>query len=240
MTQSLTAKTVGELVAERPARARVFESYGIDYCCGGKRLLLEACATQGVDAAVVLAALAVADQEPRVERRDWTQAPLSELATHIVETHHAYLRTELPRLSGLFERVVRAHAARHPEVSAAAGVFEALREELEQHMNKEEQILFPIIDRLEAGLATAADHCGSVDNPIRQMEHEHDEAGVALSKLRALTGDYVPPADACNTYRALLDSLERFERDMHTHIHKENNILFPRAAAVERQLVSAA
>ncbi len=227
--------TVGQLVVERPGRARIFEQFGIDYCCGGKKPLVEACHNRGVEPEVVLAALTRAEQQSRhSDLHDWSTSPLGELANHIVESHHAYLREELPRLAGFLDRVVRAHGQRHPDMIECRAVFMAFREELESHMMKEEQILFPLIRQIESSVSSQAFHCGSIAGPIQVMEAEHDSAGSALEKMRFLTNQYTPPADACNTFRALLDGLDQLEADMHQHVHKENNIPFPRALECER------
>lgn len=233
--------TVGQLVAERPGRARVFEQFGIDYCCGGKVPLQEACATGGIEAQAVLRALHQADANPApTDSADWAHAPLAELITNILETHHAYLRRELPRLTQIAGKVLEVHGTRHPELSEVQAVYDDLRAELQMHMMKEEQVLFPMIQAMEADGVVAAAHCGSVQNPIRVMEHEHDSAGAALLRLRTLTGGYIPPADACNTYRAFLSGLAELEQDLHQHIHKENNILFPRAVELEAALSGTA
>ena len=228
--------TVGQLVAARPTRSAVFERYGIDYCCGGKKPLREACEEHGLDVGGVVRSLLENDAETPEETVDWTTAPLGELADHIVVTHHDYLRAVLPRLSALTEKVAQAHGDRRPELKTVAEVFAAFREELEQHAWKEENVLFPLIKRLEAADGPVRSHCGSVNNPIRVMEMEHDAAGEALARMRALTHDYTAPDDACNTYRAMLAGLEELEADMHRHVHKENSILFPRAAVREAEL----
>lgn len=219
---------VGELVAQRPARARVFEELGIDYCCGGKRPLKEVCEEEGLDVARVADRLEKAEASASDEV-DWNSRSMSELADHIERTHHAYLKAELPRLSALVAKVAGRHGPNHPELSLFARVFEGVRAELEAHMTKEEQILFPAIRRLEADPDGSAFSGESLAGPIQVMEHEHDSAGEALARMRELTDDYAVPADACNSYRAMLHDLERLEEDMHAHIHKENNILFPRA-----------
>jgi regulator of cell morphogenesis and NO signaling len=167
---------------------------------------------------------------------DWTAAPLANLINHIVGIHHRYLRSELPRLQRLFERVVAAHAASHPELAEAQQVFAALHQELDSHMWKEEHVLFPWVVMLESRDTMQNHPCGSVNNPIRVMEHEHRDAAEALERLRQLTSDYQAPRDACPTYQALLAGLLELEHDLHRHIHKENNILFPRAAALEAAL----
>ena len=230
------SRTVGELVAERPARARVFERFGIDYCCGGKLSLAEAAAQQSIDAAPVLAALREADQEPAGDDgQDWNQTSLAGLIDHILATHHDFLRRELPRLNALAEKVDQVHRASHPELTEVRQVFAEVRDELEMHMMKEERMLFPLIRNLEVTGSTHDVFCGSVQHPIRVMEMEHQSAGSATETLRRLTGGYAAPADACNSYRALLAGLAEFETDLHLHVHKENNILFPRAVALEAQ-----
>ncbi len=226
-------KTVGELVAERPSRSRVFERLGIDYCCGGKLSLAEAGARRGLSVEELIRAVAEHDQAAPAEERDWTQASLTELADHIEATHHAYLRDELPRLGLLAAKVADVHGGEQPHLRDINGVFVELRAELESHMMKEEHILFPICRQLDRSAGPQAFHCGSVANPIRVMEHEHDNAGRALEQLRELTAGYQPPQSACNSYRALYDGLATLEQDLHQHIHKENNILFPRAIAAE-------
>jgi regulator of cell morphogenesis and NO signaling len=219
--------TVASLVLEQPGRARVFERFAIDYCCGGKVPLRTACEDRGLDVGTVLDALA----ESRTADTDWAAASLEDLCTHIVGHHHAYLREELPALAALTDKVARAHGDRHAELHDVAATFAAVRAELEAHMEKEEQVLFPACVALERGIGT--DLPFPVDAPIEAMVHEHDEVGAALAQLRRLTGGYAPPADACNSYRAMLDRLESLELDTHEHVHEENNILFPRAAALE-------
>jgi regulator of cell morphogenesis and NO signaling len=230
--------TVGQLVSESPARARVFEQLGIDYCCGGKRPLAAVCAEKGLAVDSVVARLAAAAQGSSGEA-DWTRRSMTALADHIEATHHTYLKSELPRLSARVQKVVNAHGTRHPELAQVQQVFEQLRDELTSHMMKEERILFPAIRAIEAGDGAAASHCGSIRNPIHVMESEHDGAGDALARLRTLTSDYVVPEGACNTYLATLHALEELERDMHQHVHKENNILFPRAIAAEEKACQA-
>jgi len=232
-----TESTVGQLVVERPARARVFEKLGIDYCCGGKKPLGQACAEKKLDVTAVVAALQKADSDRAAAERDWGSSSLTELANHIESTHHAYLKSELPRLDFLTHKVAAVHGPHNPKLVQVREIFIGLKAEMDSHMQKEEQILFPLCRKLEQGGAgAAASHCGSVQNPIRVMIMEHDHAGNALEQMRALTDDYTPPAEACNTYRAMLDALAVLEHDMHQHVHKENNILFPKAVRVEAEL----
>ena len=229
----LEESSVGQLVVNRPPRARIVEKFGIDYCCGGKKTLRQACLDKGVDLEKVLFALDIADSVSEPPARDWAAASLTELADHIEQTHHAYLKSELPRLAGLIDRVANVHGATHPELREVRDIFAAFCDELEQHMAKEEQIFFPFCRELESASAAPHFHCGSIENPIRVMISEHDDAGRALADMRRLTHDYAPPEGACNTYRAVLSSLAELEADMHQHVHKENNILFPKAIELE-------
>jgi len=227
--------TVGSFVRQRPSRARVFESLKIDYCCGGKIPLGQACEKKGIDAAEVLQQLQACDvAAENCNLTDADSMSLNELADHIEATHHAYLREELPRLDFMTEKVSRVHGDKDDRLFQMREAFVALKAELEPHMMKEEKILFPIVRQLEASTYREESHCGSVANPIRQMEHEHDLAGNALAILNESTDGYTPPEWACNTYRAMLDSLAQLERDMHQHIHKENNVLFPKAIQLEQ------
>ncbi len=232
--------TVGAIVARRPALSRVFEQAGVDYCCGGKKTLDQACREKGLDAQAMLATLEQHDGDSDDETYvDAAAMSLTELADHIEHTHHAYLRNEFPRINALAQKVASVHGGNDARLHDIYQTFQALAFELSSHMMKEEQILFPFVRRLEASTSLPAFHCGSIANPIRQMEHEHQDAGVALERLRTLSDNYTPPDWACNTYRAMLDALARFELDMHQHVHKEDNILFPRAIELEAQLTAA-
>jgi len=226
---------VGTLVANDPSLARVFEELRIDYCCHGDASLAVACQQRQLDPEEVLRRLNQSEGAPP-DTRNWAAAPLTELCDHIEQTHHAYLRKELPRLEQLTAKVAEVHGSRHPELNEVQTVFQALQAELVPHMMKEEQILFPAIRQLEAASQPLSLPFGTVQNPIRMMEHEHDVAGNSLGKLHELTGGYQIPRDACNTYCALLQGLHALELDLHQHIHKENNILFPRAVAHEGEL----
>ena len=218
--------SVAQLVTDRPARARIFERLGIDYCCGGDHSLAEAARKNDLDPETVMQMLNPAtDASSPVDTTDWTERPLGDLIDHIVDTHHAYLRRELPRLEELLTQVVQAHGAEHSWLDPTLEVFQTLKLDLETHMMSEEERVFPSIrDLKENGAGAALDEAG-----IDKMIREHDDSGTALDRFRELTNDYTPPADACPKFRAALGGLEELETDMHQHIHKENNILFPRA-----------
>lgn len=237
MVDITPSTTIGQIVAAAPHLARVFEDLKIDYCCGGKRELGQVCQSRGLDAEQLIRKLAAAPSpHSGSAAENWAAAPLAELCEHIERTHHDYLRKELPRLTAIIAKVVNAHGAKDPKLAQVQEAFAALRRELEPHMMKEECVLFPSIRYLEVNRQPVQFPFGSLNNPIRVMVNEHDHAGDSLEQLRELTGGYSPPADACNTYRVMLEGLEALERDMHQHVHKENNILFPRAAQLEEQL----
>ncbi|MBX6311730.1 MAG: iron-sulfur cluster repair di-iron protein [Isosphaeraceae bacterium] len=234
-------RTIGQLVAERPSRARVFERFGIDYCCGGQVPLARACAAKGLSVAAVLREIEANDlQVATSETVDWVPETLGRLIDFIVATHHAYLRRELPRLTVLIDKVAAAHGGRHPELNELRSVFASLREGLEAHLAEEEQVAFPLIKQLEAARAISGSPPIGLADSLRDMEREHDEVGAALARLRTLTGGYAPPADACNTFRAMLNGLAELETDLHYHVHRENNILFPGAKSAEAEMLAGA
>jgi regulator of cell morphogenesis and NO signaling len=214
------SSTVAELVLEQPSRARVFEELGLDYCCGGRTPLADACEARGVPVNEAVAALGAVEELPTNER-DWTTVPLPELCDHIVADHHDRLREELPRLDALLEKVVRAHGDERPSVVELRDTFTALRGDLEEHLAAEEEQLFPLV---RAGGPYDAEQ-------VRELEHDHEWAGSALARMRELTDGYDLEQAMCNTHRATLDGLHELELDLHQHIHEENNVLFPRALA---------
>jgi regulator of cell morphogenesis and NO signaling len=228
--------SVGELVAARPSRSRVFQRLGIDFCCGGKLSLAEACRRKGLDAAQTLDVL-LQETAARSDAPDPAAMTLTDLCDHIEATHHAPLRTELPRLIALAEKVANVHGDHHPwlrEVREIVGRFAA---DMEEHMMKEEAILFPMIRLTE--LAAAAGGGRQLAAPIHVMELEHDAAGNDLARLRELSNGFVAPAGACGSFRALLDGLRELGEDMQFHVHKENNVLFPRVLALTSPAVVA-
>lgn len=234
-------RTVAELVTEDFRRAEVFKKFSIDFCCGGKKKLADVCRQKGVDIEEIGEALRDAASGRDAARHNFSQWNPAFLADYIVNVHHSYVRESIPLLREFTMKVARVHGEAHPEVVEIARLFSEVAAELEQHMFKEEHILFPYIKRLEnaagEGAPLAAPPFGTVQNPIQMMEHEHDHAGNLMKEIRARSDDFTPPAEACNTYRASFFKLNEFEEDLHQHIHLENNILFPRAIQLEQQLL---
>lgn len=224
--------TLAELVTQRPALARELERRSLDYCCGGQRTLAEACAAQGLDVDETATAL---DAAPGGEIAPWATFGPAELVDHLQATHHAYLHDELPRLTALADKVAQVHGGRHPELLDVQRLYGELRDDLEPHLAKEEQVLFPMIRELAAADTAPTFHCGTLRNPISVMLREHDRAGELLERLRAVTDGFVIPDDACASYTALYTGLEELEADTHLHVHKENNLLFPAVIALEAE-----
>jgi regulator of cell morphogenesis and NO signaling len=227
---------VSQLVRQRQDRAAVFEAFGIDFCCGGATTLADACREQAVSLQEVTRAVKASDAAPvESAEADWARESLQSLVDHIVARHHSYLREQLPRIGALLEKVIARHADKHASLIELRGIYAGLCHELFQHMMKEERVLFPYIRLLEEALREGQPAprfcCGSIQQPIQVMEDEHQSAGDALKRMRELTLGFQPPDDACDAYRKLMNDLRDLERDLHLHIHKENNILFPRAAA---------
>ena len=238
MTLSSTM-TVREVVLELPQATRVLESMKIDYCCGGEKPLGQACETAGITVEKLMQML----EESRVVVTtgngsiDFQKVSLTELITYILDKHHVYTKEEMTRLTGLISKVINAHGANHPELNGIGELFQQLCADLEPHMFKEEQILFPYIIEMEKARTqkrpAPLPPFGTVRNPVRMLMMEHDTAGDILRELRALSSDYTVPADGCISYQTLYQALEAFEQDLHQHIHLENNILFPRAIELE-------
>ena len=240
--------TIGQIVTDKPSRARLFERLGIDYCCGGGLALAAACEKKGLSATAVLDELRALDAAcsdgPPV---DGEVRGAGALADHIEQEHHAYLKRELPRLQALTEKVAAVHGGREPSLIELRDVYTDFAGEMTEHMMKEEKVLFPWIRTLATGRGGAGcvggggGGCGcggaptrrGIENPVRMMMIEHEHSGDALAKMRALTGGFTPPPGACNTYVAMLGGLAELEADTHAHVHKENSILFPMAVKLE-------
>jgi regulator of cell morphogenesis and NO signaling len=230
----LTPETkVSEVAAHYPAVLRTLEALGIDYCCGGNRTLAEASQSAGMPVervvAVLKAAITQAAGTPESEGR-WVHAPLDELMQHIVQTHHVYTRAELPRLQEMLALVNQVHGEKYGDLlMPLQEKFLLLKEEIEAHLRKEEEVIFPAIAALLAGRTN-----GSIAQGIEELESEHDGAGDLLKAMRQITDDYQVPEGVCATYEALYRGLQELEADLHRHIHLENNVLFPRALELRR------
>jgi regulator of cell morphogenesis and NO signaling len=228
--------TVREIALDQPASIRVFERLGIDYCCGGRKPLAQACAERSLDLQSVLAALESTGASKDAST-DWATAPLESLCEHIVTTHHEYVRREIPRLWQFATKVVARHGDDRPELPQIQQLIKTAGDDLLEHLGKEEAMLFPYITNLERNLATCGPRSlgcfGAVRNPIRVMMAEHDAAGEILARIRALSHNYTAPEGACPTYRGFYQGLSEFESDLHRHVHLENNVLFPRAIEME-------
>lgn len=229
--------TVSQIATAWPATIRVFQEHGLDFCCGGNVPLAEACAAEAIDADALLAELRAA-RSTDADTRNWGEAPLGELIEHIQRRYHEPLRVELPRLAAMLHKVADRHGERLPATLPPLEVtFERLRRELLHHMHTEDRLVFPAIAALEAGDARGVESklWTSIGEPIQAMEEEHEAAAAALESMREITNGYRPPDDACPTFRGLYHGLAELERDMHVHVHLENNILFPRAARLARE-----
>lgn len=219
-------RTVADLVAEDPRRAAVFERVGIDYCCGGAVVLSKVCSDQGLDLATVTELLVDATRDD-VDERNWNDATVQELIDNIVEVHHGYMATALPRLTLLAHKVARAHGDREPAMRDAEMVVVQLVDEMRTHTGEEEQDVFPLcIDAAEGRLDSV--DAEQLAATLGGLVEDHDDTARHLARLHELTNDFTAPEDACNTWRAYMDALDRLEQDVHRHVHKENHVLFPK------------
>jgi regulator of cell morphogenesis and NO signaling len=231
MTATLDS-TVRELVASDYRAAAVFQHYGIDFCCGGNRTIEQASADVGKPPEEILGAIDDAIAAPLAGQPRFNSWDLPLLVSYIVANHHAFVRQAIPTLLAHTRKVAAVHGAGHPEMVEVAHIFGRVADEMTEHMWKEEQVLFPYILKV-ARLGTAVGPLGTMDGPIRVMEADHESAGQAMARIRDLTKGYDLPANGCTTYRVCLRELEAFERDLHVHVHLENNILFPKAVRLD-------
>jgi regulator of cell morphogenesis and NO signaling len=235
--------TLRSIALAQPATIRVFERYNLDYCCGGNRPLAQACAEKGLDVDAVLAGLADAANGNRPVPPDMSGATPTEIVRHIVTTHHMYVTSELARLLPMAQKVAAKHGPNHPELEELEAQLAQLADELLAHLWKEEIILFPYVVAQDASLRGNADapHAcfATVESPIAAMVQEHEGAGALLAAMRAATGGFTPPVGTCPTVAGLLEGLDAFERDLHRHIHLENNLLFPMAIEMEKRALVA-
>lgn len=232
--ENLIEKKVGKIVAENFRTAQVFTKYGIDFCCKGGIKLETACKNHGVDENEILSDLDDVLKVPeQVHFRDFK---LSELIDHIIKNHHDYVEKTIPVLKAYLQKLEVVHGQRHPELSPIKELFFEAADALTVHMKKEELILFPYIKAMEEAnsshFALSKPHFGHIENPISMMEEEHDTEGERFRKISDLSQEYTTPSDGCQTYRVAFSMLKEFENDLHTHIHLENNILFPKAKEI--------
>jgi len=240
--ETLEQITIGEYVAKDFRTAALFSKYGIDFCCNGNRSIEEACQKKAVTADVLLQEIETVLSSKSDSGIDYNAWPIDLLADYIEKTHHRYVSEKTPILLQFLDKLSRVHGAKHPELLLINELFKGCAGELAQHMKKEELILFPFIKKMVH--ATLSDelielpHFETIQNPIAMMMHEHDAEGVRFRKIAELTNNYTPPADGCNTYKVTFAMLEEFEQDLHKHIHLENNILFPKAAKLEKNFTA--
>lgn len=232
--------TIGDLVAKDFRKAQVFKKLGIDFCCGGKKTLAEVCEKKGIDVNKVEAELAAVEKDTSATAQNFQNWSLDFLSTYIINNHHNYVRESIPFLLEISQKVARVHGDRHPELIEVAQAFADVARDLSLHLMKEENILFPYITEMvnakNVGQPLPVSQFGAVANPVNVMEMEHEGAGEDLSEIRRLTNNYQLPEDACTSYRILYQKLEEFENDLHQHVHLENNILFPKALKLEKEL----
>lgn len=239
--ENLKNKTIGSFVADDFRTAAVFSKYKIDFCCKGNRTVTEVCAKQNIDADILLQSVYEVLQSENNGSIDFNSWPLDLLADYIEKTHHRYVEEKSNVLLPFLDKLCKVHGANHPELFKINELFKGCAEELSQHMKKEELVLFPFVKRMvktkESDGILQQPSFGTVSNPIAMMMHEHDNEGERFRAIAELTNNYTPPADACTTYRVTFAMLKEFEEDLHKHIHLENNILFPKAVALEKDFV---
>ncbi len=235
-----STETIGEMVTKDYRKAQVFKKFGIDFCCGGKKTVEEVCRTKGLDAMLVKAELGSLGDQLQSSGHNFNSWALDFLADYIVNTHHDYVKTNVPFVTELANKVARVHGQAHPETIKIAFIFNETGKDLLLHMMKEENVVFPFVRDLvqkgKNGRGTPAATFDSIETPTQMMEVEHEHAGEAMADIRELTSDYTLPEGACTSYTLLYKKLEEFENDLFNHVHLENNILFPKAIALEKEL----
>ena len=239
MSEIEEAKTVGKMVAEDYRKAEVFKRHGIDFCCGGNISLSQACEEKNADITAVRNELTAIDNIQAPPEEDFESWELDMLVDHIVGVHHVYVKKSNPTIREFVNRVKLVHGMNKPNVTEISDRFDALAQELDAHMHKEEMILFPYIKEMVYAKKNGEQvnaQFGTVQNPINMMLAEHDSAGNELEAIQRLTEDYVPPKGACATHKVSYGQLKEYANDLMRHIHLENNILFPKAIALEKEL----
>jgi len=238
--ESIKNKTIGEIVAKDYRTASIFEKHSIDFCCNGDRNLLEACESKNIDPNKLIDEIEHVQQKTENALPDFQSWPLDLLADYIEKKHHRYVEEKMPVLKEYLEKISQVHGDKHSELYEIVKLFNASTGELAAHMKKEEFILFPYIRKMikaqQGGVKTGKPYFDTVENPIQSMVQEHDNEGVRFREISKLSNEYTPPEDACQTYKVSYATLKEFEDDLHLHIHLENNILFPKAIAMEKEL----
>ena len=234
---------IGNIVATDYRSASIFRKYGIDFCCGGGKTVEAACQAKGIDMQRVLSDLEALENKDNLANGNYNEWELARLIDHIVNEHHAYVRTATSDLLQYLHKVAKVHGDHNPELIKILSKFQQVAEELENHMHKEEFVLFPYIKSLEYSCTASEPFSpppfGTIRNPITMMENEHEMAGQLMEEIKSLSQDYTPPGHACNTYRVSFNLLAEFEEDLHKHVHLENNILFPKAVKLEDEFLQS-
>lgn len=241
MVNLLDRNTIGEIVAEDYRAATVFKQYDIDFCCKGNRSLSEVCRQKGLQEEEVMDALRQVTSEAGQGAEDYASWSPDRLASHIEARHHGYVREQIPVLNGFLEKLCKVHGERHPELFEIRELMEGAGHDLSMHMHKEERVLFPYIRELSAARREGVKSMppppfGTAANPVAMMKEEHEHEGDRFRRIAEITDNYQAPADGCTTYRVAFQLLRDFEQDLHLHIHLENNILFPAALELEKEM----
>lgn len=236
----ISEETIGEMVTKDYRKAQVFKSFGIDFCCGGKKTLSEVCERKGLDASKVKEQLAIIDHHSNAGENEYLKWDIGFLADYIINTHHQYIKESTSFITELANKVARVHGGSHPETIKVADIFTRVGEDLMLHLMKEEKVLFPYIKEVanvqKNGGILEESVFGSASIAIHLMEVEHEQAGEALESIRTLTNNFTLPVDACNSYTILYKKLDEYESDLHKHVHLENNILFPKTILAENEI----
>jgi regulator of cell morphogenesis and NO signaling len=240
LNKNTADRTIGEIVADDYRTARVFEKQGIDFCCGGNVALAATCAQKGIDLAAITGELERVKSEPVERSQNYVSWEMPFLADYIINAHHTYLKENTGQIAAYTDKIAAVHGAHHPEVIEIATIFGKIADALSTHLREEEEAFFPAIKRADAarkaGTAPRAKDIETIKNSLVKLSHEHEEIGDAIHTIRHLAKEYAIPADVCNTFVVTYQKLEEFEDDLHKHVHLENNILFPKALEIEKQL----
>jgi regulator of cell morphogenesis and NO signaling len=227
-------KTIGELVAADYRAAKVFEKYGIDFCCGGKVPLLDACREKGIDPVAISGEIEAAGNEPMEQSQNYAAWGLPFLADYIINTHHAYLDENMHKISAYADKIAQVHGDMHPELIEIVTIFARIATDMAAHLREEEEVFFPAIKRIDAAARSGTEPDAGDRETIKiclaKLDHEHEVIGDAVHTIRDLSNNYAIPGDVCNTFMLTYRMLKKFEDDLHKHVHLENNILFPKAA----------